>query len=69
MIYEPMSRRLVISFTVIGVVLAVAGLIARPQNISVAVVLFLAAVSVLGLAGYGVLDRLVDRVKRSRRTT
>jgi hypothetical protein len=68
-IYEPMSRRLVISFTVIGVVLAVAGLIARPQNISVAVVLFLAAVSVLGLAGYGVLDRLVDRVKRSRRTT
>jgi hypothetical protein len=68
-IYEPMSRRLVILFTVIGVVLAVAGLIARPQNISVAVVLFLAAVSVLGLAGYGVLDQLVDRVKRSRRTT
>ncbi|WP_350278786.1 hypothetical protein [Kribbella sp. HUAS MG21] len=67
MIYEPMSRRLVISFTLIGVVLAVAGLIARPANITVAVILFLLAVAVLGLAGYGVLDRLVDRRKRSRR--
>lgn len=64
-----MSRRLVVSFTLIGVVLAVAGLIARPQNITVAVILFLAAVAVLGLAGYGVLDRLVDRRKRARRTT
>ncbi|MGW6197980.1 hypothetical protein ACWF0M_17680 [Kribbella sp. NPDC055110] len=52
MIYEPMSRRLVISFAAIGVVLAIAGLIARPANITVAVVLFLAAVAVLGLAGY-----------------
>ena len=66
--YEPMSRRLVISFAVIGVALFVAGLIARPANITVAVWLFLAAVSVLGLAGYGVLDRLVNRLKRSRST-
>lgn len=63
--YEPMSRRLVISFAVIGVVLAVAGLIARPANITVAVVLFLAAVAVLGLAGYGVLDRVIGGRKRS----
>jgi hypothetical protein len=66
-VYEPMSRRLVVSFTLIGVVLAVAGLIARPVNITVAVILFLLAVGALGLAGYGVLDRLVDRLKRSRR--
>ncbi len=66
--YEPMSRRLVISFAVIGVILFVAGLIARPANITVAVWLFLAAVSVLGLSGYGVLDRLVDRMKRRRST-
>ncbi|TCC03944.1 hypothetical protein [Kribbella soli] len=66
MMYEPMSRRLVISFAVIGVVLAVAGLIARPVNITVAVVFFLAAVSVLGLAGYGVLDRTIGGRKRSR---
>lgn len=63
-----MSRRLVISFAVIGVILFVAGLIARPANITVAVWLFLAAVSVLGLSGYGVLDRLVDRMKRRRST-
>ncbi|WP_166679987.1 MULTISPECIES: hypothetical protein [Kribbella] len=66
MMYEPMSRRLVVSFAVIGVVLAVAGLIARPANITVAVVLFLVAVSVLGLAGYGVLDRTIGGRKRSR---
>ncbi len=66
--YEPMSRRLVISFAVIGVVLFVAGLIARPVNITVAVWLFLAAVSVLGLSGYGVLDRLVNRLNRRRST-
>jgi hypothetical protein len=64
--YEPMSRRLVISFAVIGVVLAVAGLIARPANITVAVVLFLVAVASLGLAGYGVLDRAIGGRKRSR---
>jgi hypothetical protein len=64
-IYEPMSRRLVIAFTVIGVLLAVAGLIARPSNITVAVILFLIAVGVLGLAGYGVIDRLVARRKVS----
>ncbi|WP_410789675.1 hypothetical protein [Kribbella sp. C-35] len=68
MSYEPMSRRLVISFAVIGVVLFVAGLIARPVNITVAVWLFLAAVSVLGLSGYGVLDRLVNRLNRRRST-
>lgn len=66
--YEPMSRRLVISFAVIGVVLFVAGLIARPTNITVAVWLFLAAVGILGLSGYGVLDRLVDRLNRRRST-
>ena len=66
-IYEPMSRRMVIVFASIGVALAVAGLVARPANITVAVVLFVAAVAVLGLAGYGVLDRLVDGRKRSRR--
>ncbi|WP_130383126.1 hypothetical protein [Kribbella sp. VKM Ac-2569] len=65
MMYEPMSRRLVISFAVIGVVLAVAGLIARPANITVAVVLFLVAVMALGLAGYGVLDRTIGGRKRS----
>lgn len=68
-IYEPMSRRLVVTFAVTGGVLFVAGLIARPANITVAVVLFLVAVAVLGLAGYGVLDRLVDARKRSRRTS
>ncbi|WP_327640077.1 hypothetical protein OHB24_17390 [Kribbella sp. NBC_00482] len=68
MSYEPMSRRLVISFAVIGVVLFVAGLIARPTNITVAVWLFLAAVGILGLSGYGVLDRLVNRLNRRRST-
>jgi hypothetical protein len=63
--YEPMSRRLVISFAVIGVALFVAGLIARPVNITVAVWLFLPAVGVLGLAGYGVLDRVFGGRKRS----
>lgn len=68
MVYEPASRRLVVSFTLIGVVLAIGGLIARPQNITVAVILFLAALTVLSLAGYAALDRLVDRRKRPRRT-
>lgn len=68
-IYEPMSRRLVVSSAVTGGILFVAGLIVRPANITVAVVLFLVAVAVLGLAGYGVLDRLIDRRKRSRTTS
>ncbi|GAA1610729.1 hypothetical protein [Kribbella karoonensis] len=58
MINEPMSRRLVVTFALIGAVLAVGGLIARPLNISVAVVLFLVALGAFTLAGYGVLDRL-----------
>lgn len=65
-VYEPMSRRLVISFAVIGVVLFIGGLIARPANITVAVWFFLAAVAILGLAGYGVLDRAIGGRKRSR---
>ncbi|MFG1910670.1 hypothetical protein [Kribbella sp. NPDC048928] len=66
MIHEPMSRRLVVTFAAIGVVLAVAGLIARPVNISVAVVLFLIALGSLGLAGYGVLDRLLARRQQTK---
>lgn len=67
MIYEPMSRRAVIRFAVVGVVLAVAGLLLRLVSIGLAVGAFLLAVGLLGLAGYGVLDRLIDQRKRSRR--
>lgn len=67
MVYEPMSRRAVIRFAVTGVVLTVAGLLLRPVSIGAAVGAFLLAVGLFGLAGYGVLDRLVDRWKRSRR--
>lgn len=67
MVYEPMSRRAVLRFAVIGGVLAVAGLLLRPVSIGVAVGAFLLAVGLLGLAGYGLLDQLVDRWKRSPR--
>jgi hypothetical protein len=59
--FEPMSRRLVLSFALIGLILAIAGLVARPANITVAVVFFLLAVGLLGLAGYGALERLASR--------
>lgn len=67
MVYEPMSRRAVVRFAATGVVLTVAGLLLRSVNIGVAVGAFLLAVSLFGLAGYGVLDRVVDRQKRPRR--
>jgi hypothetical protein len=67
MVYEPMSRRAVFRFAVTGVVLTVAGLLLRSVNTGIAVGGFLLAVGLFGLAGYGVLDRLVDRSKRSRR--
>lgn len=54
------------TFAAIGVLLAVAGLIARPMNISVAVILFLIALGSLGLAGYGVIDRLLARRQLSK---
>jgi hypothetical protein len=66
MVYEPMSRRAVGWFAGIGVGSTVAGLLLRPVNIGVAVGAFLLAIGMYGLAGYGVLDRLVDRRKRSR---
>jgi hypothetical protein len=69
MSYEPMTRRLVATFTLIGVLLSIGGLIARPSNITVAVILFLLALGMFSLAGYGLLDLLVDRQKRTRRTT
>lgn len=53
------------TFAAIGVVLAVVGLIARPVNISVAVVLFLVALGALGLAGYGLIERLLVRRQHS----
>ena len=67
MVYEPMSRRAVVRFAATGVVLTVAGLLLRPVSIGLAVVAFLLAVSLFGLAGYGVLDRVVDRWNRARR--
>lgn len=66
MVYAPMSRRAVVRFVVVGVVLTVAGLLLRSVSIGVAVGAFLLAVGLFGLAGYGVLDRLVDRRKRSQ---
>ncbi|MGZ0148651.1 hypothetical protein ACXJJ3_16380 [Kribbella sp. WER1] len=63
MINEPMSRRLVVTFALVGAVLAVGGLIARPLNIAVAVILFLVALGALVLAGYGILDRLTANRK------
>ena len=65
-LYEPMSRRTVVGSAIVGVVLAVVGLVLRPVQISAAVVAFLLAFLAFGLSGYGVLDRLVDRLKRSR---
>ncbi|MEI8411227.1 MULTISPECIES: hypothetical protein [unclassified Kribbella] len=67
MVYEPMSRRAVVRFAVTGAVLTVAGLLLRSVSIGVAVGAFLLAVGLFGLAGYGMLDRLVDRRKRARR--
>ncbi|MGW7686649.1 hypothetical protein ACWGID_38270 [Kribbella sp. NPDC054772] len=61
MMFEPMSRRLAVSFAVTGLILFVAGLLVRPTNITVAVVLFLLAVGLLGLGAYGALERLVSR--------
>jgi hypothetical protein len=66
-VYEPMSRRAVFRFAMTGLVLTIAGLLLRSVNLGVAVVAFLLAVGLLGLAGYGMLDRLVDRRKRSPR--
>lgn len=66
MVYQPMGRRTVLWFAGIAVGSTVAGLLLRPVNIDLAVWAFLLAVGMYGLAGYGVLDRLVDRRKRSR---
>ncbi|MFD7159803.1 hypothetical protein ACFV9C_34755 [Kribbella sp. NPDC059898] len=65
MINEPASRRMILISTTVGVVLAVAGLIARLSNITVAVVLFLVALGAFTLAGYAALDRLAARRKVS----
>ncbi len=67
MVYEPMSRRVVNRFAVTGIVLTVVGLLLRPLSIGAAVGAFLLAIGLFGLAGYGVLDRLVDRWKQSHR--
>jgi hypothetical protein len=67
MMYEPMSRRAVCLFAVTAVVLTIAGLVLRPVNIGVAVVAFLLAVCLFGLAGYGVLERVVERVANRRK--
>ncbi|WP_427885411.1 hypothetical protein ACQHIV_24355 [Kribbella sp. GL6] len=63
MINEPASRRMILTTTAIGIVLAVAGLVARPANITVAVFLFLGAGIVFSVAGYATLDRLAARRK------
>jgi hypothetical protein len=64
---DPMSRRTVAWFAVAGVVLTIAGLVLRPSYIDAAVVAFLLALGGFGLAGYGLLERLVDRWNRRRR--
>lgn len=61
-----MSRRTALISALTGAILAIAGLVARPANITVAVILFLLAVMALGLAAYGALERLVTRNQRPR---
>ncbi|WP_148256794.1 hypothetical protein [Kribbella flavida] len=66
--YTPMGRRTIAWFTVIGVIFTVIGLVLRPVNIDVAVGAFLLALGGFGLAGYGLFERLVDRIpSRSQR--
>ncbi|PZF81599.1 hypothetical protein [Jiangella anatolica] len=65
-VYEPMSRRAITRFAVAGGVLTVAGLLLRPVALGAAVIVFLAALGAFGLAGYGVLDRVVDRWRTRR---
>jgi drug/metabolite transporter (DMT)-like permease len=68
MSYTFMGRRVIVWSTVIGVVFAVIGLVLRPTNIDFAVGAFLLALGAFSLAGYGVLERLADRLpKRSKR--
>ena len=68
MSYTFMGRRVIVWSTVIGVVFAVVGLVLRPNNIDFAVGAFLLALGAFSLAGYGLLERLADRLpKRSKR--
>ncbi|WP_432941577.1 hypothetical protein ACQPXM_33890 [Kribbella sp. CA-253562] len=68
MSYTFMGRRAIVWFSVIGVVFAVIGLVLRPVNIDFAVGAFLLAFGGFVLAGYGLLERLVDRIpSRSKR--
>jgi hypothetical protein len=64
MSYSQMSRRALTRFAVLGVVFTVIGLLLRPVNIDFAVGAFLLAVGLLGMAGYGLLERVVIRQKR-----
>jgi len=57
--YTRMSGRTIAWFAVIGVIFAVIGLVLRPNNIDFAVGAFLLSLGGFGLAGYGLLERLV----------
>ncbi|WP_143465372.1 hypothetical protein [Kribbella sp. ALI-6-A] len=67
MSYTPMGNRVIAWSTVIGVIFAVIGLVLRPVNIDFAVGAFLLALGGFGLAGYGLLERLVLRLPSSKR--
>ncbi|ONI78355.1 hypothetical protein BWI15_02455 [Kribbella sp. ALI-6-A] len=62
-----MGNRVIAWSTVIGVIFAVIGLVLRPVNIDFAVGAFLLALGGFGLAGYGLLERLVLRLPSSKR--
>ena len=60
---DPMSRRTVSWFAGAGLVLTIVGLVLRPSYIDAAVVAFLLALGGFGLAGYGLLERLVIQAR------